>query len=453
MLRIQRSSSFQSFFTFFLPQELEKQRELFLNSDLGKLYQAIPWQELAKTFKIENKRKGPLAFFPPAGKVALMFLKAYSQTSDKRLIEQINGNVNYQLFCGIRLKAGQIIKNHKIVSHIRCELAEMLDIEKQQAILAQYWNPYISNKSRVLMDATCYESNVRFPTNQKLLWESINFLYRVIKRMVKKEGIRFPRTKYKKWENRYNQYSRKRRKPKKEKTALTRGLLKLLEKLDAYLDKLEKEYEFKDKKTYKKQRRVIKIVLEQQQEIFTTGVSPKNRIVSLFKPYLRPIVRGKEVKKVEFGAKVNKIQIDGLNFIQVLNFDPFNEGTQFEEGIYQAQQLTKVKVKQVGADAIYATNSNRKFATSQGIKTDFVRKGRAGKNEEERKLIAKKLRKERVSKLEGSFGNEKEHYSLKKIKARTQKNEALWIFFGIHAANALKIGHRMSAARLINYAA
>ena len=30
-----------------------------------------------------------------------------------------------------------------------------------------------------------------------------------------------------------------------------------------------------------------------------------NRIVSLSKPHLRPIVRGKEVKSVEFGAKVN----------------------------------------------------------------------------------------------------------------------------------------------------
>ena len=172
----------------------------------------------------------------------------------------------------------------------------------------------------------------------------------------------------------------------------------------------------------------------------------KNRIVSLFKPYLRPIVRGKEVKKVEFGAKVNKIQIDGISFIQALSFDPFNEGTQFQESICQTQQLTKIKIRKVGADAIYATNANRKFATSQGIKTDFVRKGRAGKNEQERKETAKSLRKERASFLEGSFGNEKEHYSLKKIKARTEKTEKLWIFFGIHTANAVQIGHRMSAA-------
>ena len=170
-------------------------------------------------------------------------------------------------------------------------------------------------------------------------------------------------------------------------------------------------------------------------------------LVSLFKPYLRPIVRGKEVKKVEFGAKVNKIQLDGINFIQHLSFNAFNEGTQFQNSVWQAQRLTRIKIKQTGADAIYATNANRKFATTHGIRTEFVRKGRPGKNEQERKQIARALRKERASFLEGSFGNEKEHYHLKKIKARTEKTEILWIFFGIHTANALQIGHRMQASQ------
>jgi len=50
---------------------------------------------------------------------------------------------------------------------------------------------------------------------------------------------------------------------------------------------------------------------------------------------------------------------------------------------------------------------------------------------------------ERATLLEGSFGKEKEHYHLKKIKARTKETETLWIFFGIHTANALEIGRRM----------
>ena len=45
-----------------------------------------------------------------------------------------------------------------------------------------------------------------------------------------------------------------------------------------------------------------------------------DRIVSIGRHYVRPIVRGKETKSVEFGAKVNNIQIDGISFIEHLSF-------------------------------------------------------------------------------------------------------------------------------------
>ena len=165
-------------------------------------------------------------------------------------------------------------------------------------------------------------------------------------------------------------------------------------------------------------------------------------IISLAKPYLRPIVRGKETKSVEFGAKVNKFQIDGINFIAQFDFNPFNEGTKLTETIFIARTYFG-KINLVGADAIYATNKNRKYCTQQGIRTDFKRKGRPGKFEEQRKVLAKQITKERASRLEGSFGTEKNHYLLHRIGARTDDNERLWIFMGIHTANALKIGRRM----------
>ena len=44
--------------------------------------------------------------------------------------------------------------------------------------------------------------------------------------------------------------------------------------------------------------------------------------------------------------------------------------------------------------------------------------------------------------MEGSFGNEKLHYDLLKIKAKTEKTERLWIYFGIWTASAMKIARR-----------
>ena len=185
------------------------------------------------------------------------------------------------------------------------------------------------------------------------------------------------------------------------------------------------------------------MVLRQQSQRFYKDIKPTGRIVSLDKPYIRPIVRGKETKSVEFGAKVNKLQVDGISFIEHLDFETFNEGTRLKQTVSMAQRLFKTKTKLLGVDAIYATNRNRNFVTANNIKTDFKRKGKKTKHHGHFKLLAAMLTKERATRLEGSFGTDKEHFLLKKIKARNKKTEILWIFFGIHTSNALKIGQRI----------
>lgn len=91
------------------------------------------------------------------------------------------------------------------------------------------------------------------------------------------------------------------------------------------------------------------------------------------------------------------------------------------------QKLMNVKVRCVADDSIYA---NRKFCTKYGISTSFVHKGRAAKDEQLRKVLRRGLSRERATRLEGSFGTQKQHYSLSRIKARNRKTEILWIFFG-----------------------
>lgn len=421
-------------------------KEEFFSTKLGQIYQGIPWDELIKTFNIKTHKKGPKSYFSPRGKLALMFLKHYACCSDELLLEQLNANQHYQFFCDIFLPVGKKLSNFKIISEIRCELAETLDIEALEQILARHWLPYMEDVRSAVTDATCYESAVRYPTDQKLLWECVSWVYDLLITLCSDLRTKKPRSKYTKWRLRYGAYSRKRRKPAKERTVLTRALLNLLLKLNDELDKILSENKVLLTPKCYKQLALIKQVYQQQNTLFTTGEKPKGRIVSLAKPYLRPIVRGKEIKKVEYGAKVNKIQIDGISFIQKLSFDAFNEGTQFKNSVFYAQKLTGKKLYIMGADAIYATNANRKFATKNNIRTDFCRKGRAGKHEKERATLAKAIKKERGTTLEGSFGKDKMHYYLQNIRARTEKTEILWIFFGIHTSNALEIGRRMTRA-------
>ena len=455
MAKIQRISVDTLRLNFHSPSEdFDAYYQAFLQTDLGLIHQAIPWMELINAFKLTESNRGRRGHFGPQGKLALMFLKQYSGCSDRKLIEQLNGNLHWQFFCGILIRPESPIRDFKLVSKIRGDLARRLHkrghtIQKE---LARYWKPYMSQTNVVLTDATCYESSVRYPTDQKLLWECVEWAYTELRAGCKALGIRKPRTKFLRWQLSYQTYSRKRKRRIKERRSLTRGLLRLLEKLLGELDRLEDEHQWQPSPKHQTRRATVDKVFDQQYPYFHHGHKPKDRVVSLSKPYLRPIVRGKEVKSVEFGAKVNKIQIDGINFIQRLDFNAFNEGTCLRSAIFMARRLFG-RVDVIGADAIYATNKNRKYCTSQKISTDFKRKGRAGKYEVERKILAKHVRKERATRLEGSFGTEKNHYLLHRIGARTKENEQLWIFMGIHTANALKIGRRMARKKKSKIAA
>jgi hypothetical protein len=449
MRKVRRIYETTQEFNFISPQkEFSLYWKSFQLSELGRIYQAIPWYELAKSLKIREKRKGPDRIFSPQGMLALMFLKSYVDCSDRKLISYLNGNIDFQMFCGIFL-GPERISNFKIVSDIRCDLSRCLDIKALQEVLAIHWKPYLKETNIMLEDATCYETSMRYPTNVKLLWECTEWSYHQLKLICKYLKIRMPRNKYEEQWNKYNNYNHKRKKTHKETLKRTRSLLYLLEKIVMLLQEIENQYQGQHvlPREYHEKIKTIRKVLKQQQEIFKTGKSVPDRIVSISKSYIRPIVRGKEVKPVEFGAKVNMVQFDGINFIEHLSFNAFNEGTRLVKSIRYGRSLFG-KITHIAADDIYATNANRKYSTAAHIITNFKRKGRAGKHEEHRQIISRELRKERTIRMEGSFGTEKEHYGLQKIKARTELNEILWIFFGVHTANAVRIAKRLAVSRV-----
>lgn len=179
------------------------------------------------------------------------------------------------------------------------------------------------------------------------------------------------------------------------------------------------------------------------------GKDVRHRIVSIDRPYIRPIVRGKENKRVEFGAKVNNIQIDGISFIEHHSFEAFNEGIRLKQSIEYQVSLTGVKVTRVGMDTIYANNENRKYCTENNITTSFARKGPRPKDEPAQTSRARRIIGNlRATVMEGSFGNQKQHYGLGRIAARNQDSETLQLFFGIHMANAATLAARKLAAEM-----
>ena len=425
-------------------------RRSFLSSELGKVYDLFPFAALAKELGLKEKPLGRDSYFSPEGKIGLMLLKSYTGLSDRDLIAQLNANLHYQIFCGVRINPLNPLTNFKIVSEIRCEIGRGMDIDNLQQILASYWKPYLENMSVMMTDATCYESSIRFPTDVKILWEGVDWVYHQLKFVVKSFSGRMPRCKYDKQRLRYRHYSKKRKRTQVETRVLKRSLLHLLNKLIGLLEAAVRSNSSRLQMPsgFHKRLSIIKKVLQQQSERFE-GKKVNELIVSIDKSYIRPIVRGKETKRVEFGAKVNIIQVDGINFIEHLSFDAFNEGIRIPQCIDKQQRLFRKRVTHVAADGIYATNYNRKYcsAPSRKITTSFVRKGRASKDEAQAQQMRNLLNRERSTRLEGSFGTEKQHYSLDKVKARTKQTEILWIFFGIHTANSIRMIPKVERAK------
>lgn len=77
-------------------------------------------------------------------------------------------------------------------------------------------------------------------------------------------------------------------------------------------------------------------------------------------------------------------------------------------------------------------------------KSTFEKRGRPFSEEKKEKdLVRRELARVRATAMEGSFGTQKEHYDLKRVKARTKLTEILYIFFGIHTANVVQLAARI----------
>ena len=263
-------------------------------------------------------------------------------------------------------------------------------------------------------------------------------------------GIHCPRTKYLDVEKANLTYVKQRKHNKSQQRKITRRLIKLLGKILAEIRKICRVHDGAEEVLTVKEKSVTEIITKvyRQQKNHFENDNPResipDRIVSLAKPYVRPIVRGKEVKPVEFGAKCNNIQVDGISFIEKLSFNAFNEGTRLEHCIKMHKRLFNVDAKKIGGDTGYAGSANRNLCKELGIQTSFVKRGRPTTEKNGKDYVRKELARVRATAMEGSFGTQKEHYDMRRIKARKKKTEILYIFFGIHTANLVHLAERLA---------
>jgi hypothetical protein len=122
----------------------------------------------------------------------------------------------------------------------------------------------------------------------------------------------------------------------------------------------------------KRQYKMLLVVTEvyRQQSWITKNKkqSIEDRIVSLSQPHIRPIVRGKAGKPVEFGAKLSVSCCEGYVFLDRISWDNFNESGNLKSQIEAYYNCTGYYPESVHVDRIYRTRENRVWCKERGIR-------------------------------------------------------------------------------------
>ncbi len=188
-----------------------------------------------------------------------------------------------------------------------------------------------ANQGKLLLDATVAPTDIRYPTDIKLLNEAreqteivIDALYPQVKEQLPKK----PRTYRREARTAYLQIAKQRQPNSKKIRKAMRQQLGYVRRNLAHIDTLiaagAKLSELK--KNLYRNLLVVSEVYRQQQLMYEQGCHRiDDRIVSITQPHVRPIVRGKSGTPVEFGAKLSVSCVDGHTFLDHLSWDNFNE--------------------------------------------------------------------------------------------------------------------------------
>ena len=104
---------------------------------------------------------------------------------------------------------------------------------------------------------------------------------------------------------------------------------------------------------------IIANFLEFELQESLSGLSKSNRIVSIYQPHLRPIVRGKAKAKVEFGAMIGASIVNGYTYVDHLSWDAYNESSDLAMQLELYQKRFGMLPQEVKADKLYLGKANR----------------------------------------------------------------------------------------------
>lgn len=477
--------------------------KLSLENRWVKLAKALPWDELAKIYhRALSATKGRRSVDARIV-IGAMIIKHKEELSDECTLESIQENVYQQYFLGltqyqyepifdsslfvtIRKRIGaeafdamvlELMRAAKVIPQTTQEETKdkqaksELELIPSQEDIPNHTQPSHNEESTqhqsscpsipteeqpknagtLIVDMSVAPADITYPTDIKLLntaREKTELLIDVIYNSSELHKVK-SRTYRKRARKDYLSIAKQRKKSLKSiRKALRKQLgyvgrnIKTIHKL---LDVTPKALSHSEMKMFW----VIQELYRQQKEMYDTKTHRiSDRIVSIAQPHVRPIVRGKEKAKTEFGAQVSVGIMNGFRRVHKIQWDAYNEGSDLKVQLESYKLTYGVYPEIVLADRKYGTKDNRQYMKERGIRYGGTPLGRPKKNTDQ--LLPKEIINKR-NHIEGTFGLGKRAYGLDCIKARLSDTSMSWIAMIFLVMNLPLVVKSLSGSFLSNF--
>ncbi len=360
--------------------------------------------------------------------------------TDRETVEQIKENFYLQYFIGMSAYSNEAPFEPSMLVHFRKRIdknllnqvnkkmvknfTEKTEEEEEIKKKEEAEDGEIKNRGKLILDATCAPADITYPNDLGILNQArkqtekvIDFLHNNRKNKLDKK----PRTYKKKARKDYLKVAKKRRPSRKERKDAIAKQLQYIKRNLTHIDNLINSGAELSSLNPSQYKSLLVITEVYRQQLWMHENETKridDRIVSITQPHVRPIVRGKAGKTVEFGAKLSVSCFDEYVFLDHLSWDNFNESGDLKDQIEAYKNYTGYYPSSVHVDKIYRTKENRAWCKERGIRISGPPLGRPPKN------VSKETKKQAAyderfrNAIEGKFGQAKRRYGLNCIMTK-----------------------------------
>lgn len=355
-----------------------------------------------------------------------LVLKHQKGLDYRSLARTLQVNLEDRWFC--KINAGDDYCFKTIQNQLSC-ISEKTIKDINDQIMKEARIRKLTKGKRMRVDSTVTESNIHYPTDASLISDSVRIITRTLTKFkIVPKGYRNFKKKIK------QQIFKIRNIGRKNKEAKAKAIKEMVVMGKIVMNKISKIR----KKIIKEQGQLLKTIIEQTEKVLS-GEKIKNRIVSIFEPTARPIVKGKAGKPCEFGHLV-QIQEDE-RFITNWNINNENDAKFLPQAIDNHQRLYGKPPKEIATDRGYYSQDNKDYAEKAGVKhISLPKKGKLNQTEKEFQATTKfkELQRFRAG-GEAKISWLKRTYQLDRCLYKGNSGMDLWVGSGIIACNLATI--------------